>query len=488
MVQILRPWKTILPVVLDSDEAVYRQIAKGIIEEIKRGRFKPGMALPGTRPLALDLKLNRKTVILAYDSLIAEGWLTSAYKQGTFVSDKLPQNIKLYRDHKTIIAVQSIPFSYREQQVNSSLVQENSLVVFNDGLPDVRLAPMNELMRAYKRIFQQNAKWRMMGYGDPRGTDRIREAIASMLIHDRGVSVEPGQLCITRGSQMALYLIANVLIEKGDHIAIENPGYAPAWKVFERAGAKLIPVAVDENGICVDSLEVLCTQTKVKAVYVTPHHQFPTTVSMKIDRRLRLIELSNQYGFAIIEDDYDHEFHFSSKSLFPLASHQNALNVIYIGSLSKIVAPALRIGYVRASQKFIAALAALRKMIDVQGDNVMEHAVAELMEEGAVKKHAKKAYAVYKDRRDNMEGMLNTYLGSHISFKKPEGGLAYWIRFNENRNTVELAARLLEKGVSIIPTEPFSFHSDALNALRLGYASLTKDEMEMGLKLIAKEL
>lgn len=486
MVQILRPWKTILPVTLDSGEALYRQIATGIIEEIRKGRLKPGMALPGTRQLAADLKLNRKTVILAYDSLIAEGWLTTVYKQGTFVSDKLPQNIKLYQDHKAAIAHQDIPFKYREQQYTAYLDQEKSLVVFNDGLPDVRLAPMNELMRAYKRIFQQNAKWRMMGYGDPRGTERIRIAIASMLIHDRGMRVETGQLCITRGSQMALYLAANVLVEKGDCIVVEDPGYAPAWKVFERAGARLLPIKVDEHGICVDDLEVLCAKTKIKAVYVTPHHQFPTTVSMKIDRRLKLISLSNQYGFAIIEDDYDHEFHFSSKSLFPLASHQNATNVIYISSLSKIVAPALRIGYIKGPQKFIESVAALRKMIDVQGDNVMEHAVAELMEEGAVKKHAKKAYTVYKERRELMEKMLHDYLGESIAFKKPEGGLAYWITFKENRDTGVLAAKLLAKGVAVIPTEAFSFDGSSLNALRLGYASLTKDEMETGLKLIAK--
>ncbi|QNK64922.1 PLP-dependent aminotransferase family protein [Pedobacter sp. PAMC26386] len=485
---MLRPWKTILPITLDGEKAVYRQLAAGIVEEIKRGRLKPGTALPGTRQLALDLKLNRKTVILAYDNLIAEGWLTTAYKQGTFVSDKLPQDVKLYRSHQTAVETANIPFKYREQQSAILFSKDQSLVVFNDGLPDVRLAPMNELVRAYRRIFQQNAKWRMMGYGDPRGTERIREAIAKMLIHDRGISVETGELCITRGSQMALYLIANVLVEKGDHIVVEDPGYAPAWQVFERAGATLIPVTVDESGICTDSLEILCAQTTITAIYVTPHHQFPTTVSMKIDRRLKLIALSNQYGFAIIEDDYDHEFHFSSKSLLPLASHQNALNVIYIGSLSKIVAPALRIGYVKGPQKFIDTLAGLRKLIDVQGDNVMEHAVAELIEEGAVKRHAKKAYAVYKDRRENMEKMLDTYLGDHITFKKPEGGLAYWIQFRENRNTVDLAEKLLEKGVSIIPTERFSFHSSSLNALRLGYASLTKDEMETGLQLIAKAL
>jgi GntR family transcriptional regulator / MocR family aminotransferase len=287
---------------------------------------------------------------------------------------------------------------------------------------------------------------------------------------------------------MALYLTACTLVEPGDHIAVEDPGYSPAWKTFEQAGARLVPIKTDDGGICIEDMEKVCLCTKIKAVYVTPHHQFPTTVTLKIDRRLKLIELSNRFGFAIIEDDYDHEFHFASKSLLPLASYDNAPNVIYISSLSKIVAPAVRIGYVLAPEAFINQMAAIRKMIDVQGDNVMEHAIAELMEDGAIGRHARRAYKVYAERRNLMEEMLNEYLGDKVSFTKPDGGLSFWVRLHKAANTEQLAARLLKKGVSVMPTESFSFSGTPLNALRLGYASLTAQELKDGLTIISKAL
>jgi len=487
MGQMLRPWKTIISISLTSDKSVYRQIADGIINEIKKGRLKPGTPLPGTRQLAADLDVNRKTVVLAYEDLTAEGWLTSAYKKGTFVSEKLPHDVVVYRN-KSKQVTPGFDFKLPDMYGDPFIQNSKNMIVFDDGLPDVRLAPMDELIRAYKRIFQQNTRWRMMGYGNEKGSERIRKAIADMLVHDRGLNAETEKICITRGSQMALYLTANVLLKKGDNVAIEDPGYAPAWRTFTQFGARLIPVKVDDEGICVEALEKLCNRKKIKAVYVTPHHQFPTTVSMKIDRRLKLIELSNRFGFAIIEDDYDHEFHFNSKSLLPLASHEGAQNVIYISSLSKIVAPAVRIGYVMGPQIFIDSIASLRKIIDVQGDSVMEHAVAELMEEGAIRKHARRAYNIYKERRQYMDEMLTYYLGEKVTFKKPEGGLAYWIELKKKQDTSVLSSLLYAKGVSVIPTKLFSFEGNVLNSLRLGYASLTNDELEAGIKILNKTL
>ena len=489
MGQILRPWKTVLNIELNSDKAIYLQIADALIEEIKRGRLKPGTALPGTRPLAEELNVNRKTIVLAFDELIAAGWLTSILKKGTFVSDKLPLKNNLFRNKN--IKENAVPnYSFNTPVANEiTFIQtKTNIIAFDDGLPDVRLAPMNELARSYKRIFQQSTRWRMMGYGNPKGCDRIRNAISNMLMHDRGLNVNPENICVTRGSQMALFLTANALITKGDSIAVEDPGYAPAWNIFKRCGAKLVPIKVDSGGICVDTIEQVCKKKKLKAVYVTPHHQFPTTVTMKIDRRLKLLDLSKQYGFAIIEDDYDHEFHFRMQNQPPLASHGNAANVIYISSLSKIIAPAVRVGYIIASPEFIMAVAAIRKIVDVQGDSVMEHAVAELMEEGAIRKHSRKAHHIYKERRETMNKMLSIYLKDKINYFIPEGGLAYWVSLNKPVNTKQLAARLEKKGVSILATEDFSFRGNALNALRLGYASLIAEELEKGLAIIGKEL
>ncbi|MBN9296825.1 MAG: PLP-dependent aminotransferase family protein [Filimonas sp.] len=481
MGQTLRPWKTIIPLALDGDKAVYQQIADGIIMEIKRGRLKPGTPLPGTRILAEDLGVNRKTVVLAYEGLLDEGWLESIPKKGTFISEKLPVQTGFTKQNNTA----------KQPVAKPSLaeVAPKPLIVFNDGLPDVRLAPMEELARAYKRIFQQKVRWRMLGYGSERGDERLRSALTSMLSHDRALSIDNDGICVTRGSQMALYLTAHTLLKRGDVVAVEDPGYAAAWRTFENAGAKLLPVQVDEQGICTETLEKICRRKKLKAVYVTPHHQFPTTVSMKADRRMHLLQLANKYGFYIIEDDYDHEYHFGIRSLLPLASNgQTANNVIYISSLSKLIAPSVRIGYIAGPPSFIDGVAALRLMIDRQGDTVMEQAIAELMEDGEIRRHAKRAYTVYASRRKQMAFLIDSYLANKVTYKMPEGGLAYWLTINHPTDTGKLNKKLLQKGVSIIPTEPFSFHKTGLSAIRLGYASLTQEEMEAGFQILGAQL
>lgn len=488
MGQMLRPWKTILPIEIESGKAVFKQIAEGIIAEIRKGRLTPGTSLPGTRVLAEDLGLNRKTVVQAYEELLNEGWLSTAYKRGTFVSDTLPQ-VKALRNQPPPVMPEP-DFSFYPFPAVSRLHQEQTgnMIHFNDGLPDVRLAPLDELARAYKRIFQQKARWRMMGYSHEKGDERLRKALAKMLVHDRGLSTCHESICVTRGSQMALYLTAHTLVQKGDYMAMETPGYLPAYETFKRAGATIIPVKVDEQGICPEGLEQAVKKKAFKAVYVTPHHQFPTTVCMGATRRQKLVELSNQYGFAIIEDDYDHEFHFGAKGLLPLASHDGARNVIYISSLSKLVAPSVRIGYISGPRAFIDAVAGLRAIIDRQGDTVMESAVAELMEEGAITKHARKAWEIYKERRGLMEKLLRTHLADVATFKKPEGGLAFWVQFKAPVDTVQLAAALQKKGVAIQPTECFSFNGDKLHALRLGYASLNEKELAEGVAILASVL
>ncbi|SHG39210.1 GntR family transcriptional regulator / MocR family aminotransferase [Pedobacter caeni] len=487
MGQMLRPWKTILNIELGSHKSVFQQIADGIIGEIKKGRLKPGMSLPGSRILATDIGVNRKTVVLAYEELMAEGWLETAYKKGTFVSEKLPKQKerRRQRNEDSISSVKNFSFTAFGSGMPATVNSDTPLIVFNDGLPDVKLAPLDELARAYKRIFQQKARWRMLGYANERGEERLRTAISTMLTMDRGLSFGINQICITRGSQMALYLTAQILIRPGDMVAIETPGYRPAFEAFKHAGAKITAVEVDEQGICITELEQLCKRHQLKAVYVTPHHQFPTTVSMKADRRLQLLQLSNQYGFAIIEDDYDHDYHFGLRSLLPLASYDHADNVIYISSLSKLIAPAVRVGYVAGPEQFIDSLAALRMTIDRQGDPVMENAVAELMEEGIVNKHAKRALGIYRERRAVMSKYLDQYLKGKADYQLPEGGLAFWLKFKQPIDTIAFSESLLRHGVQVISTERFSFNGKPVNALRLGYAALDEEELERGIQIIA---
>ncbi|MEN7547095.1 PLP-dependent aminotransferase family protein [Rapidithrix thailandica] len=471
---MLRPWDLQIELTYHSEKAVYLQIADAIIDAIQEGKLKSGDALPGSRRLAGLLTVNRNTVVEALDVLLTEGWLISKERKGTFVAKNLPKVEKHTAQHF-------------KQQVTEK-VNTTPRIVFDDGVPDSKLAPMNELARAYRQLFNQKARWRLMGYSDPLGDIGFREAIAKMLNFKRGMHVSTGQICITRGSQMAMYLAAQNLLAKGDKVIIENPGYKPAWQTLEKAGAQLLPVNVDAEGICLEEVETLIkTQGPVKAVFLTPHHQFPTTVSLSLSRRLHLIDLSNKHGFTLIEDDYDHEFHFGQRPLLPLSSYKETGNYIYIGSMSKVVAPALRIGYLVSNEAFIKSAGSLRKLIDVQGDNIMEQAVLQLIQDGEIRRHLKRASGIYKDKKDFFETLLKHYLGEKVRFTPPEGGLAYWLEPLHPESLKSIHEKLLEKNIKIMSPEHFSF-AQPVNGLRLGYASPTKEELECGVQALAKLL
>lgn len=482
---MLRPWKTIFNVSFNSDQTLVVQIAEGIRNEIIKGRLERGASLPGTRILAEDIGVNRKTVVFAYEALIAEGWLESRPKSGTFVSETLPW-IKptgtLFPKQRAsnFEYIRHDPFNLTDRPLGGNLI------VFNEGAPDTRLAPIKELSGAYKRVFRRQGKWQLLGYGSEKGDLKLREMVSLMLSRDRGVRADPNDICITRGSQMAIYLAARVLVRPGDVIAVEDPGYYAVRKLFHEAGAVLKSIKVDQDGINVEALEELCRSTKVKVVYVTPHHQFPTTITMKAGRRIRLLELSLKYGFAVIEDDYDHEFHFGAGNNLALANNEMAANVIYISSLSKLIAPAIRVGYITGPPAFMTSLVNLRVQIDRQGDVILEHALAELMEDGTIERHARKAAVVYRERRDFMETGLNDNFGRNVSFRKPEGGLAYWVRLDGLASMAQYREVLKQKGVQIVP--PASFYGDgqASDFLRLGYGSLEASELFEGLRIMGK--
>lgn len=470
---MLRPWQLEIQLNTSSDKAIYLQIADAVIEAIKTGNLNSGNALPGSRQLAGLLKVNRNTVIEALDVLIAEGWLITIERKGTFVADVLPTEAKTAKQNPT-------------QKLETEEIQP--LIIFDDGIPDSRIAPMNELARAYRQIFNRKSRWQIMGYSTEFGNLEFRKAIVQMLNFKRGMNITPDEICITRGSQMAMYLTSKCLFEKDDYVMVENPGYKPAWETFENAGAKLLPVNVDKDGLIIDDVEAyLKKYNNIKAIYVTPHHQFPTTVTLSLKRRLKLIELSNQYGFTIIEDDYDNEFHFGQRPILPISSYSNAKNFIYIGTLSKIVAPALRIGYVASSSENINKIANHRKIIDVQGDNIMEEAVLHLINEGKIKRHLKKTNLIYKAKRDYFESLCKLHLKDKITFSKPEGGLAFWIVPNKIVDTEKICTELLSKGIKLMDPEKFSF-GKPINGFRLGYASLTEQQMEEGITALSKYL
>lgn len=465
-------WIAKIEIDKSNKKAVYMQIADEVISAIKRGLLQSGETLPGTRQLALLLKVNRNTIIKAFDILLSEGWLHSEERKKIFVSDKLsitppPEKTELHPDTTEI---------YR-----------NDLIFFDDGLPDVTCTPIKELARAYRRIFSRKAKWQIMNLASELGDEKFRDTLSGMLNANRGMHTSASQLCITRGSQMALYLTAHSLLQKGDHVLIENPGYRPAWDAFISAGATLIPVPVDQDGIQVETIVAMLKKKRVKAIYITPHHQYPTTVTLSLARRLQLIELSNKYHFTIIEDDYDNEFHFGQRPIMPLSAYEETINYVYIGTLSKLIAPAVRIGYVVSSPHFIARVGKLRKIIDMQGDAVMEQSILDLIVSGDVRRHQKRMLNHYKAKRDFFSHIIDYYLKDKVTYEIPDGGLAFWLKPVNAANLFQLKNTVNTQLISFYTPDRFS-HDNPIMGLRLGYASLPESSLEKGIQILSQHL
>ena len=485
---MLRPWKVTIGGSIDPARAspIYMQIVHAMIHEIERGRLPSGAFLPSSRELAATLGVNRKTVVLAYEDLIAQGWLTSCGTRGTMVSTSLPAAQKTVAPQKPPVVPGAIEatYSYARPPVRPLALPPGRWLKLDEGTPDGRLLPAELLTRAYRTAIQRASRYNRMHYRDPRGSPLLRETVATMLKGERGLTVTAENICITRGSQNGIFLAARILVAPGDAIIVEELTYEPALAAFAACGARIVPVRLDDQGVDVDAVERQCRAHRVRAIFLTPHHQFPTAVALRPDRRLRLLELARQFGFAIIEDDYDHEFHFESQPLLPMASYAPE-RVIYVGSLSKLLLPALRIGYIAAPIPVIDAIAHNVSLIDGMGNTLTEDAAAELIDNGELRRHARKATQVYAARRLAFALALEQELGSVARFRIPAGGLAFWLRFPQVEDLDRIEAGAAAAGLSIASSRSFMASDYAERGLRIGFASLREEEARAALQALA---
>lgn len=477
---MLRPWTLLLKerVKIAPDSPRYMQIAHGLVHEIERGRLQPGDYLPSSRDLAEALEVNRKTIVTAYEELIAQGWLASAGTRGTRVSTSLPRGETATTPHLPVAkaaAPDDTEYPFLAAPDRPIAVPVGHWRKLDEGVPDGRLLPADLLARAYRKAAEEAARTNSLSYRDPRGSPDLRRAIADMLRRQRGLMVSPDHICITRGSQMGVFLTARILIRPGDAVLVERLTYEPAVAAFRACGAEIVTVGLDEDGVDVADVERACRKHRVRAIFVTPHHQFPTTVSMRPDRRLRLLELARQFGFAVIEDDYDHEFHFGAQPLLPMASYAPA-RVIYAGSMSKLLVPALRIGYIAAAPQVIDALAYQISLIDGMGNSITELVAAHLLQSGEVRRHIRKTAQIYAARRDAFARSLDATLGDLIDYRVPDGGLAFWLRFRDLAALDRIEARAPALGLSFASSHSYAADDSAERGLRLGFASLDEKE------------
>jgi GntR family transcriptional regulator/MocR family aminotransferase len=354
------------------------------------------------------------------------------------------------------------------------------------GTPDVRLIPVAELSRAYRRALGRNPN--LLSYGSELGEPRLRSVLGAHLRETRGVPVDPEGLMVTRGSQMALFLLGRVLARADRVIAVEGLGYRPCWEALRLSGARLVSVPVDAEGLSVSALSKLLERERVAAVFTTPHHQYPTTVTLTAPRRLELLQLARRHGFVVVEDDYDHEHHYDGRAVLPLAS-VDADVVAYVGTLSKILAPGLRIGYIAARPDIIERAARVRTYVDRAGDHAVESAVAELIEDDVLGRHVRRVRREYQARRDALMSELRGQLGGALAFREPSGGMALWAKITARGvSSEEWAARALERKVLVQAGRRFRFDSRETPFLRLGFAPVTVEEIKAAVQRLAAAL
>lgn len=484
------PFQTLIQIDKKASTPIYQQLANRLVNLIREGIIKPGTALPGSREMAQLLRLHRKTIVAAYEELDAQDWIGTIPRKGVFVAQNLPEvkPRKLTQGVGVPAYAGSTGFSFNRQLdfPVPAVKMEKQRLMINDGFPDMRLAPMDALLREYRSLLKNKTMQAMIERPDPTGVYSLREAMVTHLSATRGLNIQANNVMMTRGAQMAIFLAARLLIEPGNYVAVGEPNYYLANILFEEAGARLIRIPVDEQGMDIGALAAVCKKKKIRMVYVIPHHHHPTTATLSADRRMHLLELVRQYKLAVIEDDYDFSFHYDSAPILPLASTQHDGCVIYIGSVTKVMTPSLRVGFMIAPDNFIKQAAQLRRLIDSRGDNLMEAAIANLVKNGDISRHIKKSNKIYHQRRDMFCALLDQYLPGIVNYHKPAGGMAIWSLFHPKHPLPVVAARASALGLFMNDGATYITGKANYNALRIGFASLNEKEMQEVVDILAK--
>ena len=460
----------------ESSIPLYIQLSSAIGQMIENGQIPPKTKLPGTRLVSKELGIHRKTVVESYQELSLQGFIEMIPKKGSFINASIPVLTPkaIEKDQFDSFNINAVLADVDHLEV--PVVQQLEGLQIDEGLPDLRLSPIQEIRRDYTSLMAKPSNLKLLGYQSPRGNIALLEELHQYFEATRGLSLREGELMITRGSQMGLFLTSSLLLEKGDHVVVGELNYLTANITFLHQGAHLLEIPVDKDGLDTESLEQLCRKKKIKLVYATSHHHHPTTATLSVERRVRLLQLAEQYDFVILEDDYDYDFHYERSPLMPLKSADNAGRVVYIGGISKNIAPGLRIGFLVGPTAFITKATYLRRIMDRQGDHVMEQVVANMFRSGDYQRFAKKALKVYGKRRDLF--MTRLLEIPEFQFDKPLGGLAIWARLDPTISLAVLTEQLLTLDLKIPRWQSYDPHLTGHNHIRLGFASLSEEELD----------
>ncbi|MET3133455.1 GntR family transcriptional regulator/MocR family aminotransferase [Oxalobacteraceae bacterium GrIS 1.11] len=473
-----------LPLDRTAQAPLFRQLYGAIKDAILRGAISPGMQLPPTREFGRLLALSRQTVLNAYTQLEAEGYLSGSVGKGTFVSAHLPIVARADGAPGLLRALSARGQGYASA-MGRVAYHQGKLRAFRVGMPDIEYFPFDVWSRLEAR------RWRRpdhaMGYSDPAGFLPLRELLCVYLKAARGVNCAPEHIVITSGSQQALFLLSNVLLEAGDAAWMESPGYRGASGALHAGGAQVCLVPIDAQGL--DVAYGAAHYPHAKLVYVTPSHQLPLGVTMSLQRRLELLAWAGQAKAWVVEDDYDSEYRYDGAPLASLQSLDRAGCVVYVGTLSKVLFPGLRLGYLVAPPALAGALVQAKAVIDRHTAIVPQMVLADFIAEGHFGRHIRRTRERNAGRRDALLRGIARDLDDLLVCGPADTGLELHVHFRARHEEEAVARAGLERGIEL---RPLGHYADpganaacrAAPGLLLGFSAIPEAEIAHGLTVL----
>ena len=474
------------PVALDTASGVpmYDQLSEWFRRAILAGQLRPGQRVPSTRNLARELNISRVPVLSAYEQLFAEGYLETFVGAGTCVAHSIPADTRPVNPAQRA-AQRSAPSAPRRvaRRVEGLRTPPQTWAdnrgAFRIGLPAMDHFPTT----AWAKLVNRHARHAAIGdmaYAGPMGYPPLREAIAEYLATLRAVRCDASQIIITTGSQQGLQLCAHALLEAKDHVWMEDPGYPGARQALHTVGAQIVPVPVDDEGLHVDAAFRLSRHAR--AAYISPSHQFPLGVTMSASRRMQLLNWAARTGAWIIEDDYDSEYRFGGRPLASLQGMDTDDRVIYVGTFSKVMFPALRMGYIVVPKDLVSAFAAVRDAFDTFSPTLYQAALTDFIRDGQFARHIRRMRALYLERRTALLDAIDHYMDGKLEVIGTHAGMQLTALLPRGIDDVALSIETAKLGVSTRPLSLCYAKSPMRGGVILGYSGATVQEIREGVR------
>ena len=472
-----------------AKKPLYRQLYEGYRDAIVEGRLRAGQRLPSTRTLAGELGVSRIPVLNAFEQLLAEGYFESQVGAGTFVARSLPGEASgpaaaaagtAARPGRRIVARK--PGVPPRREPDAWLRGSGAFRMSEVALDHFPFQVWSRLINRHGR----NPRRSLLGYGDPMGHRPFREALAAYLRTARAVRCEAGQIMVVSGSQQALEVSARVLLDPGDDVWVEEPGYGGARDALAMAGARLVPVPVDDEGL--DVAAGIRRSPRPRAIYVTPSHQYPLGVTMSASRRLRLLDLARRRGAWILEDDYDSEYRYDSLPIAALQGLDRDARVVYVGTFSKVLFPGLRMGYLVIPADLVTRFAAAREVMDIFPPPLFQAVLADFIGEGHLGRHLRRMRQLYRDRRGVLVEALRRELGSTLCVLGDQAGAHLVAAFLKGSGDRRVALRAAREGLRVMPLSSCYLGRPTRQGVVLGYGGTDVSDIAQGVRSLRRVL